>query len=133
MKKIVRRTLTILKLTDGVWVIESTKPFHHPGASYAEEAKLSLSGIFKRKPAVYSPEEKATQALAEIIGGMGRGDLYLLTDFHHNGVEYHPVIAPFDQFMLDSSLLCHAKKTTGWKITPLLEHPLFEKLRKRLG
>lgn len=133
MKQVVRRTLTILKLIDGIWVIESTKPFHHLGASYPEEARLSLFGIFKSKPVVYSPKERAKQALAEIIGGIGRDDLYPLDHFHHNGVEYHPVVAPFDLFWLDSSLFQHQKKSTKWKKTPLAEHPLSEKLRKRLG
>lgn len=132
VKKIVRRTLTILKLTNGIWVIESTKPFHHPGASYPEEAKLSLFGIFKREPVVYYPKDKARQALGEVIGGMGRSDLYSLPHFQHAGVEYHLVIAPFDQFLLDSSLLKYKKKTKDWIITPLEEHPLFEQLKERV-
>jgi hypothetical protein len=133
MKKIVRRTLTVLKLTDGVWVIESTLPLHHPGASYVGEAKASLFGVFKSKQQAYSPKERARTALYDIIGGMGRNELYSLPHFHHEGVEYHPVVAPFDQFLLSSELLMGRKKTSEWKRTLLEEHPLKEKLRKRLG
>lgn len=128
-----RRTLTILKLTDGVWVIESTLSLHHPGSAYAGEAKTSLFAIFKGKRKVLSPKEKARIALSEFIGGMGKDELYTLPHFHEEGAQYHPVVAPFDQFMLDSSLIRWPKKTGEWKITPLDEHPLRKKLKERLN
>ena len=131
-KKVVRRTLTILQLTDGVWVIESTKPFHHPGANYVEEARLSLFGIFKREPKLYLPRDKAYRALSEIVGGMDKGDLYSSGDFKHNSVEYHLVLAPFDQFLFSSRLFDYQKKTKNWMITPLSEHPMAERINERL-
>ena len=132
MLNTVRRTLTLIKLTDGVWVVESKKPLHHPGTSYASEAKFSLLGLFKDKATVFDPLQKATRALKEVFFYLQRADLEVKPHFHREGVEWHPVIARMHVYCLDSSLFAHKKKKADWKITSLDEHRFAEKLQKLL-
>ena len=132
MPNLIHRTLTVLKLTDGVWVIESTKPLHHPGTSYKSEARFSLLGLFKDETPVYSPVTKATTALMDVIGFMERDDLQLKSHFQREGVVYHLVLAGFDVYWLNSTLFEHKKDQTDWKVTPLADHPFRDDIQKRI-
>lgn len=133
MPNLIHRTLTILKLTDGEWVIESTKPLHHPGTSYKSEARFSLFGLFKEKASVYCPETKATSALKDVVGFMRRDELQLKSRFQRGGVVYHLVLARFDVYFLNSTLFRHKKKQTDWKVTPLADHPFRDDIQKRIA
>jgi len=129
MPNTVQRTLTLIKFTDGVWVVESKKPFHHPGASYTSEAKFSLLGIFKGKTPVYDPKKKAKTALGDVLFFLDRDDLEARPHFHRDGVEWHVVVARMDEYCLDSSLLEYRKKKSDWKVTSLAEHRFSDKLK----
>jgi hypothetical protein len=129
MTNTIRRTLTLIKFTDGVWVVESNKPFHHPGANYASDAKFSLLSLFKGKTQVYNPKEKAKTVLCDMLFYLERDDLEVKPHFHRDGVEWHPVVARMHEYCLDSSILDHKKKKNDWQVTPLAEHPLAEKLK----
>ena len=126
MLNTVRRTLTLIKFFDGVWVVETKKPLHHPGTSYASESKFSLFGIFKDKTFVYQPAQKAERALKDVLGFLTREDIEVKPHFHREGAEWHPVIVRLDQYWLKSELL---KKKSDWKVTPLGEHRFVDKLQ----
>ena len=133
MPNTVRRTLTLIKLTDGVWVVESKNPLHHPGTSYASEAKFSLLGLFQAKATVFDPLQKATRALKEVFFYLGRTDLEIKPHFHREGIEWHPVIAHMHVYHIDSSLFAHKKKKADWTITPLSQHRFAAKLQKLIS
>jgi len=128
-----RRTLTVLKFTDGIWVVQSDIPLHHPGANYASEAKFSLFAVFRGKTSVYDPIKKATKALQEVLYYLDRDDLEVKSHFHKDGVEWHPVLVNMAAYLFDSSLLRDRKRTTGWKVTSLEEHPLSQNIKKAIG